>query len=136
MVAWVILGLILLLAVVSWADARNKSSLPKRSWNLWIGPKPQDGEGYARFTLRRALASLLTLAFLVLPLFFASAPPDEGTNFSGNESMLGMAILIIFGPLAAMTFLTLMATLFSALVYGLFRRRHVFDGDSGEFVRR
>ena len=136
MVSWVIIGLILLLAVVSWADARNRSSLPKRSWNVWIGPKPQEGEGYARFTLRRALATLMTLAVLVIPMFFASPPPDEGTSFSGNESMLGMAIFIIFGPLAVMTFLSLMAMLFSALVYALFRRRQVFDSDTGEFVRR
>ena len=136
MVAWVLVGLVLLLAVVSWADARNRSNLPKRSWNIWIGPKPQDGEGYARFTLRRALASLVTLAVLVLPLFFVSAPPGERANFTGNESVLGLAVVIVFAPLAAMTFLTLMALLFSALVYAIFRRRKVFDSAMGDFVRR
>lgn len=136
MTVWVLIGLVLLLAVVGWADARNRASLPKRSWNIWFGPKPQEGESRARFTLRRALTVAITLAVLVIPLMFASPPPDEGTSFSGNESMLGMAIFMVFAPLAAMTILALIATLFSALISGLFRRNHVFDSDTGEFVRR
>lgn len=136
MIAWVVVGLVLLLALVSWADARNRANLPKRSWNLWIGPKPQEGEGQARYTLRRALAAAITLVALVIPLFFASPPPDEGTSFSGNESMLGMAMFMVFGPLAAMSFIAVFATLFSALMSALFRRHHVFDSAAGRFVRR
>lgn len=136
MVLWVLIGLILLLAVVSWADARNRASLPKRSWNIWFGPKPQNGEGYARYTLRRAFAAMVTLVAVSIPLFFASAPPDEGSSFSGNESIVGMSMFMVFGPLAAMAFITLVATLFSALVSALFRRNHVFDSAAGQFVRR
>ena len=136
MVAWVLIGLVLLLALVSWADARNRASLPTRSWNIWIGPKPQEGEAQARYTLRRALAATATLVFLIIPLFFISAPPDEGASFTGNESMLGMAVFVVFAPLAAMAFITVVATLFSSLVSVVFRRHHVFDSNVGEFVRR
>ena len=136
MVSWVLIGLVVLLAVVSWADARNRASLPKRSWNLWIGPKPKEGEAQARYTLRRALTALVTLVVLIIPLFFASPPPDEGTSFSGNESMLGMTIFMVFAPLVAMTIIALVATLFSSLVSAVFRRNHVFDSAAGEFVRR
>ena len=128
--------MVLLLAFLTWADARNRASLPKRSWNIWFGPKPREGEGQARYTLRRSLAAAITLVVLVIPLLFASAPPNEGPNFSGNESVLGMTLFMVFAPLAAMAFIALMATLFSSLVSALFRREHVFDSASGEFVRR
>ena len=136
MIAWIVLGLVVLLLVVSWADARNRSSLPKRSWNLWIGPKPKEGEGQAHYTLRRAFAASVTLVVLVIPLFFISAPADEGASFTGDESMLGMAVFVVFVPLAAMAFITLAATLFSSLVSVIFRRHHVFDSTAGEFIRR
>ena len=137
MTVWVVLiGLVLLLAVVSWADARNRSSLPKRSWNLWIGPRPRANETQARYTLRRALAALVALVVLFIPLLFLPKLPDEGANFTGNESMLGMAMFVVLAPLAAMAFITVVATLFSSLVTAIFRRRHVFDSATGEFVRR
>ena len=47
MAIWVVIGLVLLLALLSWADARDKVNLPKRSWNIWVGPKPRDGESEA-----------------------------------------------------------------------------------------
>ena len=136
MVLWVLIGLVLLLAVVSWADARNRASLPKRSWNLWIGPKPRENEPLARYTLRRAFAALVALVVLVIPLMFLPRLPDEGASFTGNESMLGMTLFAVLAPLAAMAFITVVATLFSSLITALFRRHHIFDSATGEFVRR
>lgn len=86
--------------------------------------------------MRRALASLITLAGLAVPLFFVSAPPDEGTSFSGDESVVDMAVFMIFAPLVAMTFIALCTLLFSALVSAIFRRDQVFDTGTGEFARR
>ena len=79
---WIVIAVVLLFWGLSRADARNRSNLPKRAWNLWIGPKPREGEGRARFTLRRALAAALALGIVSTPLFLISAPPDEGPDFS------------------------------------------------------
>ena len=124
------------MGILARMDSRDRTNLPTRSWNIWFGPKPRDGESRARYTLRRALATSVALVVVVIPLMFASAPPDEGTSFSGDESVVGMAVFMVFGPLAAMAFFTLAALLFSALVSAVFRRRHVFDSAAGEFLRR
>ena len=133
---WIIAGILLFFWVLARADSRNRSNLPTRRWNIWFGPKPKEGEGRARYTLRRALAAAATLVAVSLPLFVVSAPPDEGTSFSGHESTVGFAVFLVCAPLAAMAFFTLFALLFSALVSAFFREDHVFDVDSGDFMRR
>ena len=82
------------------------------------------------------VAVLVALAILAIPLYFASAPPDEGTSFQGDESTFGMALFMICAPLAAMAFISMRALLFSALVSAIFRDDHVFNVDTGEFGRR
>lgn len=47
-----------------------------------------------------------------------------------------MAVFVVFGPLAAMTFIMVVATILSALVYALFHRNHVFDSEAERFVPR
>ena len=133
---WILIAVILLFALLARADSRDRTNLPTRRWNIWFGPRPQDGESRVRYTLRRALAALVALVVVVVPLLFASAPPDEGTSFSGDESVVGMAVFMVFAPLTAMAFITLAALLFSALVSVVFRRRHRFDSAAGEFLRR
>ena len=133
---WIVIGVLVAFAVLARADSRNRSNLPTRSWNLWIGPKPREGEGRARYTLRRALAAGVALVAVSIPLYFVSAPPDEGPDFSGNESTFEFAIFVVCGPLAVMAFFTLCALLFSALVSAIFREDHVFDIETGEFLRR
>ena len=133
---WIIVAVLLVFWGLSRADTRNRSNMPTRSWNLWIGPKPREGEGRARYTLRRALAAGITLVVVSIPLYFVAAPPDEGTSFSGQESTVEFAVFLICVPLAAMAFFTLFALLFSALVSAIFREDHVFDIETGEFLRR
>ena len=133
---WILLAVLLLFWGLSRADSRNRSNLPTRNWNIWIGPKPNEGEARARYTLRRALAAALALLIVSLPLFVISAPPDEGPDFSGQESTVEFAVFLICAPLAVMAFLTLCALLFSALVSAIFRDDHVFDIETGEFIRR
>lgn len=133
---WIFLVVVVLLAVLARADSRDRTNRPTRSWNIWFGPKPRDGEGRTRYTLRRALVALVTLVVLVMPLLFISAPPGEGTSFSGDESVVGMAAFMVFAPLTAMAFVTLCALLLSSMVSGLFRRHDVYDAAAGEFVRR
>ncbi len=133
---WIILTVLLFFGVLARLDTRNRSNLPTRSWNIWFGPKPREGEGHARFTLRRALTAAVTLVAVSIPLFVVSAPPDEGTGFSGHESTVGFAVFLVCAPLAAMAFFMLFALLFSALVSAIFRDDHVFDVDAGEFMRR
>lgn len=133
---WIVAVILVLLAALSLADSRNRSNLPTRSWNVWIGPKPQAGESRARFTLRRAFAALLTLAVVAAPLFFVSAPPDEGTSFIGDESTRNFVVFLICAPLAAMAFISLCALLFSALVSAILRSDETFDEVTGEFTSR
>ena len=133
---WIVLGLVLLLWVVMRADSRDRANLPTRSWNVWIGPKPRDGETRARYALRRALVAAIAAVVLVLPLFLISALPDEGASFSGNESILSLVVFIICMPLTAMAIVTLVMALLSAMVSAVFQRHHVFDGAAGEFLRR
>jgi hypothetical protein len=133
---WILLAVMLLLVVMARVDSRDRSNRPTRSWNIWFGPKPREGETRSRYTLRRALAALTVLVILAIPLLFVSPPPDEGTSFSGDESIAGMAVFMIFAPLTVMAFVSLLALLCSALVSAIFRRRHVFHGAAGEFVRR
>ena len=133
---WIVFGVVLLLVFLARADSRDRSIRPTRSWNIWIGPKPREGESRARYTVRRALAATVALVFLAVPLLFVSPPPDEGTSFSGDESVVEMAVFMIFAPLTAMAFVALVVLLFSSLVSAVFRRRQVFHGAAGEFVRR
>ena len=133
---WIVLSVVLLLVILARADKRNRSQLPTRSWNVWFGPKPRDGERRARYTMRRAGAAMVALLVLAVPLFLIAAPPDEGTSFVGDESTVGFAVFLIFGPLAAMAFISMFALLFSALMSAIFRDDQFFDPDTGEFVRR
>lgn len=133
---WITFVVVLLLVVMARADSRDRSNRPMRSWNIWFGLNPKEGESRARYTLRRALAALVTVVVLSIPLLFVSAAPDEGARFSGNESVVEMAVFMIFAPLTAMAFGTLVALLFSSVASAVFRRRHVFNGAAGEFVRR
>lgn len=136
MSSWTVIVVVLLLVVVARADSRDRSNRPTRSWNIWFGPKPREGETRSRFALRRALAAMAALVIVAIPLLFASPPPDEGTSFSGDESVVGMAVFMIFAPLTVMASVSLLALLCSSLVSAIFRRRHVFHGAAGEFVRR
>lgn len=137
MTIWIsIIVVLLVLLLLACFDTRGPSNLPVRSWNIFIGPKPRHGETQALYTLRKALAVLVMMAVVALPLFFVSTPPDEGTGFSGNESIIDLAVFMICAPLSAMAFLTVVASLFSAMIYAIFRRRHIFDSETGAFVRR
>jgi hypothetical protein len=131
---WVLITVLALISLY-YADARDASNRPTRSWNIWFGPKPREGESRARYTLRRALATLVAFITVVIPLMFVSAPPDEGTSFSGNESIIGMAVFMIFAPLTVMAFVSFVGLLFSSLVSVIFRRHQVFHVESGEFLR-
>lgn len=134
---WIsIIVVLLVLWLLVRLDVRGPSNLPIRPWNIFIGPKPRDGETQALYTLRKALAALMTTAIVALPLFFVSAPPDEGTSFSGNESPIDLVVFITCAPLAAMASLTVVASVFNAMVYAVFRRGHIFDSQSDAFIRR
>lgn len=133
---WIVLAVVVLFWALARADSRHRSHLPTRAWNLWIGPKPREGEGRVRYTLRRSLSAAVALVIAAIPLFLISAPPDEGPDFSGQESTVEFAVLLVCGPLAVMAFLTLSTLLFSALVSVIFRSDQVFDLDAGEFMRR
>ncbi|MGI9205295.1 MAG: hypothetical protein ACR2Q3_14865 [Woeseiaceae bacterium] len=137
MTVWIsIIVVLLVLWLLARLDVRGSSNLPVRSWNIFIGPKPRDGESQVQFSLRKALVALVTTAVVTLPLLFVSAVPDEGADFSGNESIIDLAVFIICGPLAAMAFLTVVASLFSTMVSAIFRRRKIFDSETGAFIRR
>ena len=123
------------MSALFFGEGRDRSARPTRSWNIWFGPKPREGEQRFRYTLRRALAALAVLVVVAIPLLFASPPPDEGTSFSGDESIMEMAVFMVFAPLTAMALVTLFALLFSSLVSVVFRRSHVFRNAAGEFVR-
>ena len=133
---WVVIAIVLVFVVLSRLDSRNRSNLPTRDWNVWIGPKPREEESRARFTLRRAVAAAVALVVLSTPLFLISRLPDEGPDFSGQESTFDFAIFVVCGPLAVMAFLTLCTLLFSALVSALLRSDQVFDTETGEFQSR
>ena len=133
---WIVLALVLFLWFVMRADSRDRVNLPTRSWNIWFGPKPREGESRARYSLRRALAATIAAIVLALPLFIVSPPPDEGTSFSGNESIVDLLVFMICMPLSAMAVVTLLMALLNALVSVVFQRRHAFDGATGEFLRR
>lgn len=133
---WILIVVLMLFALLARADSRDTTNLPTRRWNIWFGLKPREEETRVRYTLRRALAALVTLVAVVIPLLFAPEPPDEGTSFSGDESVVGMALYMLFAPLTAMAVVTLIVLLFSALVSAVFRRRYRFDSAAGEFIRR
>ena len=131
-----VIGLVLLLAFMVRADSRDRVNLPTRSWNVWFGPKPREGESPALYSLRRALAASIAAAVLAIPMFFVSGPPDEGTSFSGDESVVDLVVFIICMPLTAMAVVTLLMALLRAAVSAVFQRRHVFDISAGQFLRR
>ncbi len=136
MTVWIIIAVLIGFLLLARLDVRGPSNLPVHAWNVFFGPKPKDGETQAAYSLRKAIAALAATAILALPLFFVSAIPDEGADFSGNESVVDLAILIIFAPLTAMALLTAIGSLLATLVCAVFRRRHVFDPESGTFVHR
>ena len=78
----------------------------------------------------------MTMAIVALPLFFVSAPPDEGTIYSGDESTIDFVVFVICAPLAAMASLTIVALVFKAMIYVVFRRGHIFDSETDAFIRR
>lgn len=133
---WIaIIVVLLVLWLLIRLDVRGPSNIPTRSWNIFIGPKPRDGETRARYALRKAIAALVAAVIAALPLFFISALPDEGSSFSGNESIIDLVVFIICAPLAAMSILTVLASLFHAMICAIFRRRHIFDPEINAFVR-
>ncbi len=136
MALWIVIAAVLLLVVLARADSRDRSNRPKRSWNIWFGPTPREGESRARYTGRRALAALAALVFLGLPLAFVSPPLDEGTRLSGDESIVDLAVFMIFMPLTAMAFVSFVALIFSSMVSAVFRRGQLFDSAAGDFVGR
>ncbi len=136
MTLWIAFSVVLLLLALARADSRDRSNRPKRAWNIWFGPTPREGESRARYTVRRALAALAALVFLAIPLVLVSPPPNERTGFSGDESLLDLAVFVIFMPLTAMAFVSFVALTCSSVVSAVFRREHVFDVASGDFVRR
>lgn len=136
MTLWIVIAVTLLLVVLARADSRDRYSRPKRSWNIWFGPTPGEGESRARYTVRRALAALAALVVLAVPLMFVSPPSDEGARFSGDESIVDLVVFMIFMPLTAMALVSFVALICSSMVSAIFRRGHVFDVAAGEFVRR
>ena len=130
-----LLFIALALITLYYADARDASNRPTRSWNIWFGPKPREGESRARYTLRRALTTLVAFGIVAIPLMFVSAPPDEGTSFSGSESIVGMTVFMVFAPLAVLAFVSFFGLLFSSLVSVIFRHHQVFRVESGKFLR-
>ena len=136
MTLWIAFSVVLLLLALARADSRDRSNRPKRAWNIWFGPTPREGESRARYTVRRALAALSALVLVAIPLAFVSPPPDEGTSFSGNESVVELAVFMICMPLTAMALVSFLALIWSSVMSVVFRRGHVFDTSAGDVVRR
>ena len=107
-------------------DVRGPANLPVRSWNVFFGPKPRDGETQAGYTLRKAIAALITTVVVAIPLFFLSALPDEGANFTGNESTFELLVFIIFAPLATMSAFSVVGSVFGTLILAVFLIKIVF----------
>ena len=137
MSAWIsIIVALLVLLSLALLDQRGPANLPVRSWNIFVGPKPRDGETQTLYTLRKGLSALLVTVVAALPLFFVSAVPDEGSRYTGNESTFDLAVFIVCMPLALMAALTVVSSFFCAIVFAIFRRRHSFDSETGAFVKR
>ena len=130
---WVLITVVAMISLY-YVDARDASNKPTRSWNIWFGLNPREGESRTRYTLRRAQATLVAFIAVVIPLMFVSSPFDESSSFSGNESIIGMAVFMIFAPLTAMAFVSFVGLLISSLVSVIFRRDQVFHVESGEFL--
>ena len=127
---------VLMIVTVLFAARRRPDPCAPRALNIWLGPRPSHGENKIRYLLRNALFSMACFAVAVLPLFFLTAPPDEGTSFTGDESMLDLAAWMICFPLSAMAFVALAACSLRALALSIFRRRQVFDQSLGKFVNQ
>jgi len=107
-----------------------------RSWNIRIGVSPKNGESQVRFMIRETLFALLGLTVFAIPLFLVSAPPDEGTSFRGDESILQMTVWVVFLPLAAMALVVTTGRVLKMLVMAPFVYRRSFDQLTESFVER
>ena len=107
-----------------------------RSWNIRIGVSPKPGENQVRFMVREILFALLGFAIFVVPPLLVSAPPDEGTSFRGDESILDMTVWIVFMPLAAMALVLATARVLKTIAVAPFVYHRSFDQLSGSFVKR
>jgi len=127
---------VLLIFIVLIVISNRHKGYPRasRSRNIWFGPKPAHGENQIQHYLKGALYALACFVALALPMFFLSAPPDEGTSFRGNESVAEFAAWIIHFPLLAMAFVALATYLIKILFLSLFRPRHLFHQDLGQFI--
>jgi len=72
-----------------------------RSWNIRIEVKPRPGECQLRFLWRDALVTMVCLGVPMLPFVLVSAPPDQGTSFRGDESLIEVAVWLLLFPFAA-----------------------------------
>lgn len=130
---WIIVLLIILFFVLARVDSRDYSGQPVKKWNIWIGPLPQDGEKQARYMLRRAGAALASFIVMALIMYFIPSIPDEGTSFSGDESIVSLVVFILCAPLAAMAFVVFAVSLLRTAILAMFRRGYVFDEKAGKF---
>lgn len=117
-------------------DARDYSGQPVKTWNVWIGPLPQDGEKQARYMLRRTLVSLASFLVMALVLYFVPSIPDERTSFSGDESIVSLIVFIFCTALAVMAFVVFAVSLLRAAILAIFRRDYLFDEKAGKFQRQ
>ena len=136
MIIWhfILAMLIVLVASVTW---RKTSLHRKLSWNKSIGPSPVHGEKQIQYVLKRILFAVACALVLAVPLFFANFPPDEGTHFNGDESVVDLILWIFFSPLFAMAIVLFAGSMLKAaflLIFEIFGRRRYFDDVTGEFV--
>jgi hypothetical protein len=136
MIIWhlVLVMVIVLVASITW---RKTSPHRKLSWNKSIGPSPLHGEKQIQYVLRRILFTFACALVLSVPLFFANSPPDEGTSFNGNESVVDLILWVFFSPLFLMAVFLLAGYMLKAallLVFEVFGRRCSFDKVADKFI--
>lgn len=137
MATWLtIIAVLVGFLILARLDVRGPSNQPVYAWNIAFGTKPRDGETQAGFTFRKLVAALVATVVLAIPLFLGPTVPDEGANFTGNESTIGLLIVIVFLPLTALSALTAAGAILALPIHALFRRNHVFDSTEDAFVRR
>lgn len=136
MYIWTLIALACLIGFLVFRNSHNRKPTKTKSWNIRFGQLPKHGENQIRYMLKCGIFASVWLIALVTPLLFVSLPPDEGTRFTGDESIVDFAVLIIFFPLSAMAFVAVVGCLLKTILLSLFWRHRVFDKAAGKFVRR